>query len=594
MHARIGLRQPYSRNNRNNEEISMPKPMTKPYEDWHDRVSKPQYEMAAWEKDIPVTARDGTQLYVDVCRPKAEGKFPALFSMSPYGKDIQHLAPPAGRESDYTRGTGGIESGMTDYFVPRGYVHVHGDPRGIERSGGTYSHFGEAEQQDGADIVEWIARQPWCNGNVGMLGMSYFAKNQMLVATQQPPHLKAIFVHDGYTDMYRHMAYHGGIFNFGFYNHIWRLFPTSTTQPVSKNLFSPEEYQRKLEALRQDRDLRGYPYLYKLTINPEYNPLMLDMLLHPFDDDYHKERSAYVDFDKINIPVFIVSRWSAWAIHLPGAIDAFYNLSVPRKMVITETSWEGGFGRPWYENHDLVLRWYDHFLKGNDTGVMDEAPVRYFVKGTNQWKTSENWPPAGTSYTKFYLHEKGGLSMQPQTPHERPSRFRNEPWQAPGQTSNNVTFTSAPMAQDLEISGPLALHFWASIDSDDCNWFVQVRDVAPDATTSIVSKGWLKASHRELDEEKSTPERPYHKHIRRLETRPNEIYPYQIDIRDTAHVFRPGHRIQVLIKGQDSPWEDFAIWYHVNNMVETEHTIVHDSRYPSQLLVPVVQASSQP
>jgi len=133
--------------------------------------------------------------------------------------------PPVGRESDYTRGTGGIESGMTDYFVPRGYVHVHGDPRGIGRSGGKYLHFGEQEQQDGHDLIEWIARQPWCNGNVGMLGMSYFAVNQLLVATQRPPSLKAIFVHDGYTDMYRQLAYHGGIFNFGFYQHIWRLFP---------------------------------------------------------------------------------------------------------------------------------------------------------------------------------------------------------------------------------------------------------------------------------------------------------------------------------------------------------------------------------
>lgn len=565
--------------------------MVKLYEDWHENLSKAQYEMGAWEKQVPVTARDGTQLYVDVCRPKAAGKFPALLSMSPYGREIQHLAPPAGRESDYTRGTGGIESGMTDYFVPRGYVHVHGDPRGIGRSGGDYTHFGEQEQQDGADMIEWIAAQPWCDGNVGMLGMSYFAKSQWLVASQQPPHLKAIFIHDGYTDTYRHMAYHGGIFNYGFYHHIWRLFPTSTTQPMSKKLFSPEEYERKLEELRQDKDIRTYPYLYKLTINPEYNPLLLDLLLHPFDGPFYQERSAYPDFDKIKIPVFLVSRWSAWAIHLPGAIQAFNALKVPRKMVITETPWEGGFGRPWYENHDLVLRWYDHWLKGIDNGVMDEPPVKIFVKGINTWRSEQEWPLARVQYVKYYLHEGGALSTLPQMPHERHSRFRNETWQAPGKTSPCLTYTTEPVATDTEISGPIAFHFWASLSEADANWFVQVRDVAPDGTASIVSKGWLKASHRELDEQLSTAERPYHKHLRRLETKPNEIYAYAIDIKDTSYVFTEGHRIQLLIKGQDSPWEDFAIWYHVTNATETEHTIYSDARYSSHLLMPVVPAS---
>ncbi|MBI4969052.1 MAG: CocE/NonD family hydrolase [Rhodospirillales bacterium] len=567
--------------------------MTKPklYEDWKNMVSQPIHEMGEWEIEVPVTARDGTQLYVDIRRPKTPGRYPALFSMSPYGREIQHLAPPAGRESDYTRGTGGIESGMTDFFVPRGYVHVHGDPRGIGRSGGSYSHFGEDEQKDGADIVEWIARQPWCNGKVGMLGMSYFAVNQLLVASQQPPSLKAIFVHDGYTDMYRQLAYHGGLFNFGFYQHIWRLFPTSTTRPMALDSMPAEEYRQGLERIRKDRDFRGYPYLYKLTINAENNPLMLDLLLRPFDGPFYQERSAYPDYDKIKIPVFLLSRWSAWAIHLPGAIDAFDKLKTERRMVITETSWEGGFGRPWYENHDLVLRWYDHWLKGNDTGVLDEAPVRYFVKGVNLWQNSACWPPAGIAYQPFYLHEQGGLSTTPPIPHERPSRFRNEPWQPPGKMSNSLTFTTAPMAEAMAIAGPLALHFWASLSSDDANWFIQVRDVAPNGTASIVSKGWLKASHRELDPNRSTPERPYHKHERRLETRPGEIYPYQIDIRDCAHAFRPGHRMQVLVKGQDSPWEDFAIWYHVNNMIETEHTIYHDSRCPSHLLVPLTPAS---
>jgi predicted acyl esterase len=567
--------------------------MAKPYDDWRERLSKPEYEMGEWEKEIPLSARDGTQLYVDVRRPAAEGKFPALLSLSPYGREIQHLAPPAGRESDYTRGTGGIESGMTDYFVPRGYVHVHGDPRGIARSGGDYTHFGLSEQQDGADMIEWIAAQPWCDGNVGMLGMSYFATAQLGTAIQQPPHLKAIFVHDGYTDMYRHLAYHGGIFNFGFYQHIWRLFPTSTTQPISKQDFTAKKYEKRLAELRQDKDIRTYPYLYKLTINPEYNPLMLDLLLHPFDGPFYHERSYYPHFDKIKIPTFLLSRWSAFAIHLPGAIDANAALKVPHRMLITETSWEGGFGRPWYENHDHVLRWYDHWLKGNDTGVMDEAPVKIFVKGINQWRDEDAWPPKRIEWTKYFLHEKGGLSTQPQIPHERPSRFTNDPWQAPGGSSPNVTFTTPPFEADTEFCGPIGFHFWGSIDAGDCNWFVQLFDIAPDDTRALITRGWLKASHRELDEAKAPPERPYHKHTFFNDTATTEIYTYSIDIRDTATVFRTGHRMQLLIKGQDSPWEDFLIWYHVNNATETEHTIHHDTAHPSHLLMPLNSATNR-
>ena len=149
---------------------------------WREKLSPPAYEVGQWERDVPISARDGTQLYADVCRPRGPGQFPALMSMSAYGKDVQRLPIPVGGASDYSRGTGVIESGMSDYFVSRGYAHVILDPRGIGRSGGEYDMQGYKEQQDGYDGIEWIASQPWCDGNVGMLGMSYYACIQYLVA----------------------------------------------------------------------------------------------------------------------------------------------------------------------------------------------------------------------------------------------------------------------------------------------------------------------------------------------------------------------------------------------------------------------------
>jgi predicted acyl esterase len=560
--------------------------------DWHEQLSRPQYEPSAWERDVPIVARDGTRLYADVCRPRAAGRFPALMSMSGYGKDVQRLPVPVGGASDYSRGTGGIESGISDYFVSRGYAHVILDPRGVGRSEGEYDLQGLREQQDGYDGIEWIAAQPWCDGNVGMLGMSYFACIQYLVAAQQPPHLKAIFAHDGFTDWYRHNYYQGGIFLWGKAQHIWRLYDTHTTRTLSERNMPREEFERRVRALREDPSIQAYPYLWKLTNNAQNNPMLLDLLLHPLDGPFHWERSASRVFDRIRIPVFLLSRWSAWAIHLPGAIEAFEKLSVPRRLVITETPWEGGFGRPWHENHDLVLRWYDHWLKGIDNGVMDEAPVKIFVRGTNAWRDEQKWPLARTRWVKLYLREGGRLDDTPPLPHERTDSFVNQPWQQAGSASPCLTYATAPLAADTEYTGPHALYLHADLSGGDANWIVVLYDVAPDGSRTQVTKGWLKASHRETDAERSRPERPYHPHTRAVPVAPGEVEEYAIEIRDSSYVFRKGHRLQLLIRGQSSPWEDFAIFFHLNIMEAVRHRVHHTQRHPSHLLLPLVETES--
>lgn len=554
--------------------------------DWHELVSQPKYEMKL-EEDIPITARDGTQLWADVYRPDAEGKFPALISLSPYGKDTQKLPCPPGA-SDYTRGTGGHESGMEDYFATRGYVNVKADYRGVGNSGGEYSHFGTKQAEDGYDIIEWAAEQPWCNGNVGMLGMSWWATIQYLVAAQQPPHLKAIFAHDAYTDEYRQCAYHGGIFNFGFYHHVWRLIHTHTTEPMSKKEFSSEQLEKMLEDLKNNEDIRSYPYMYKLTTHPEPNPLMLDFLLHPYDGPFYWERSAYTKYDRIKVPCYFVTRWNGWVIHLPGVIDGYLNVNVPKKLTVTVTAWEGGFDRPWHENHDIVLRWYDHWLKGIDTGITEEPPIRIFVQGINQWRYEEEWPLARTKWTKFYLRQGGFLSEEMPTWNEGQESFTHIPWLKPGEKAPCVKYTTEPFAEDMEVTGPIALYFHASLTTEDANWIVHIEDIAPDGSETVISKGWLKASHRELDESKSKPYKPFHPHTRSLPIAPGRIYEYAIDIRETSNVFKAGHKLQLVIKGQDAPWDDFFIFYHVTNMKQTQHTIYHTPEYASYLVLPVI------
>lgn len=554
--------------------------------DWHELVSQPKYEVKL-EEDLVIIARDGTRLWADVYRPDAEGKFPALLSISPYGKDTQKLPCPLGA-SDYTRGTGGHESGIEDYFVTRGYVNVKADVRGVGNSGGEYCHFGTKWAEDGYDIIEWIAEQPWCDGNVGMLGMSWWAVPQYLVAAQQPPHLKAIFAHEAYTDEYRHCAYHGGIFNFGFYHHIWRLIHTHMTRPMSEKEFSKEELEEKLNQLKNSYDIQTYPYMWKLITHPEVNPLMLDLLLHPYDGTFYWERSAYTKYDKIKVPCYFLTRWNAWAIHLPGNIDGYLNANVPKKLTITTTAWEGGFDRPWHENHDIVLRWYDHWLKGIDTGILDEPPIKILVQGINQWRYEEEWPLARTKWTKFYLRQGGLLAETPPTWNEGSDGFVNVPWPKPGDKAPCVKYVTEPFAEDVEITGPIALYFHASLTTEDANWMVDIKDIDSNGSETMISKGWLKASHRELDESKSKPHKPYHPHTRSLPAVPRRIYEYAIDVRDTSNVFKAGHRLQLVIKGQDAPWDDFMIWFHVSNMKETRHTIYHTPEYASYLLLPII------
>jgi uncharacterized protein len=203
------------------------------------------------ERDQYVKMRDGIKIAVDIYRPLGKGKFPALLSMSPYSKTAQDV-------TEYPRRFGmngelaGMEAGDSRFFVSKGYAHIIADVRGTCKSEGEYLNmFSEKEQQDGYDLVEWIAQQSWSNSNVGMIGISYFAVIQYLVAAQQPPHLKAIFPFDGWGDLYRDIIYHGGIpsvFACGLQKEIF----ANKNVSVSKQMYSEDELDRRVKGLLKD------------------------------------------------------------------------------------------------------------------------------------------------------------------------------------------------------------------------------------------------------------------------------------------------------------------------------------------------------
>jgi predicted acyl esterase len=548
--------------------------------------SKPVYPMTS-EKNISVPMRDGTRLSINFFRPQAEGKFPVLLAYSPYGKEVQSISmqpqPPTS-----VRWRGYLEAGNSEYIVSRGYVHIIADIRGTGQSEGTcHNLLSKQEAEDGYDLIEWIAQQPWCDGNVGMMGISYFAMTQMIVAAEQPPHLKAIFPYDTPADIYRHGLYDGGILSL-FYMNLWPLLSARDFVSDMVRKVPPHELKRLVEEAQKEPDMMSKPETFSILLNPRMNPLFFDFLVNPLDGPFYWERSAYTKYDKIKIPVYCGSGWYAYRyIHLLGAFANFNGLSGPKELIIGPPT---ALERPFHQYHDVIIRWFDHWLKGIDTGIMNEPPIKLFVRGTDQWRYENEWPLSRTKWTKYYLRSWGRLTLEP----EEWINISPDCYAQPPLTVTNsiqsLTYVTAPMKEDTEVTGPMALYLYASISSKDTNWIVTLKDVGQDATEVELTRGWLKASHRALDIDKSKPYQPYHTHTKPEPITPGEIYEYAIEIRPTSNVFKTGHRIKLEIMSADLPGKTIFEPDHLNSSHTTIHYIYHDKKYDSSLLLPIIRS----
>lgn len=568
------------------------------------KISEPVYEIKE-QRDIYIPMRDGVRLAADIYRPDNEGKFPALLALAPYGKELQRLQftfPPQARPSHLWDGC--IEAGNTSYIVPRGYVHVVADIRGTGYSEGKYAGFmdigGGKIGEDGYDLVEWIARQPWCNGNVGMAGVSYYASAQVLVAGEQPPSLKAIFPIGGHYDVYT-MNYHGGI--------LW-LMPRAAMEGrggdsgIARNnvhsammdKLSEEEFERIVQERLNDPDIMSYPNLYHLLKYPQGREVFLDIVLNPLNGPFYTENQPASRFAKINIPVYTGNNWGRpWSVR--DSIDCYNEVKGPKKITFQPSP--PMQERPYHELHDLMIRWYDYWLKGIDNGIMDEPPITIFMEGSNEWRHVEEWPPAAVNLTKFYLRTHEKLSLDPESFNTEvvpPDGF----YQAPLTVSDNVqsvTYKTSPLLEEIEVAGDTALNIFAAIDNEDTNWMVKLYDVEPSGKKVLFSTGWLKATHREIDENKSTPGHPYHPHTKAEPVKPHEIYEYQIYTGPVARVFKKGHYIEIVIKNIESPFEpELALLppdgFHLNTSRPVTHKIYRDKNYPSHLILPIVSKNS--
>jgi len=557
----------------------------------NEQPGKPAYKMKV-EKNVYVPMRDGVRMAVDIFRPDAPGKFPALFALSPYGKGIQTLPIPQQPESEYAPQyktsiwDGNIEAGDTEYIVSRGYAHVIGDLRGMgESEGEAVGAFPKTEGEDGHDLVEWIAQQPWCDGNVGGVGMSYFGYMQVKVALEKPPHLKAIapfFFHDfaatpptGIINSFWQGLYDGRDGTSGFA-------PKNVVSALVRNL-PKSDLDRLVEEGLNNRDLMYDSRLWKILKYPTKNPPFFDILLRSLNPDYF-EKQAPPNYDEIKIPV-LLGGFGATA-----GFSLYQQLKSPKKIVMWSA--EEYEPRPWKTGIDIVMRWYDHWLKGIDNGIMDEPPVKLFVMGANQWRYEKEWPLSRAEWSEYYLRSWERLSPEPETDSYFPDCYVQEPIFVSARRGS-VQYLSSPLPEDTEVTGPVIVYLYASIDQDDTNWRVRLTDVdengAETTWPSPLGQAWLRASYRNIDESKSTPNRPFYTGKPEPAV-PGQIYEYVFMMPEICNVFKAGHRIKLEISSMNSGRDPDA---HSSSYVlsisrETLHKIYRDGEHRSRILLPVI------
>ena len=552
-------------------------------------AANPDYPITL-EKNVDVLMRDGARLKADVFRPDGDGKFPAILNLGPYQKDKLWIVPETLAEAPNEWMN--WETVNPKWWVPRGYAAVRVDGRGTGKSPGHCEPWSLAEAVDLYDAIEWVAAQPWCNGNVGLLGISYFAINQWFAANLEPPSLKAIIPWEGFADLYRDALYHGGILN----------------------LFMTNWYTAHLLHHVLGRASQQLPDGWQ--VNTLYFWLHNNL-------DSGAFRGAQAQWDKINVPMFSVGNWSGMGLHLRGNTEAFMRAATPHKKLRIHL---GSHVHPFYteDGRRDQIRFFDYWLKGIDNGVMDEPPVKLAIrKGGDAfaWRHEREWPLARTRWTKFYLdlsrQPDEGVAQAGTLDAKKPAEVASLTYAASslgtmGSTSAassqvlgggikpgmGVALETPPLAADTEVTGPLAAVLWVSSSTEDMDLFLTLRNFDPAGKEVMetgqqgapvpVAKGWLRVSHRELDPELSRPWRPYHRHVRRLYLTPGEIVRVEVEIWPTSMVFQKGHRIRLDIQPRDGVGSAHYMHYHADYNSGATNTIYAGGGMDSYLLLPVI------
>lgn len=468
------------------------------------------------DRDVAVTLRDGTTVYADVYMPSGDSAVPAVLVWSPYGKQggfwtYDMFPQRAGVAQEATSGLEKFEGPDPAFWCAHGYAIVNVDPRGAFESQGRGQFFSAQEADDGYDVVEWIATQPWCTGAVAMAGNSWLAAMQWRIAAQRPPHLVAIAPWEGFTDIYRDLTCRGGI-----PEHVF-------VETLVANNFGRHQVEDAVAMTQESA----------------------------FIDDYW--RSKIADIEAIDVPAYVVASWTN-PLHVRGTLDAFSRLDPRRSWLRVHNSLE------WpdqYANEDDLLRFFDYTAKRHDNDWPLTPRVRLAVLdpgGTDIGCRPENeWPLARAVQQSLYLDAKTG-ELSPTAPSSESS--------VEFDAAQGIAAFRASFSEDVELTGPMAVHAFICTDSAadvDLYVFVRKLDAAGEPLLAYLpmgvplpgAKGQLRASHRELDSAIASDLVPVHRHKALQPLSPHEVVSVDIPIWPLAMRWHAGELLELLISTQD-------------------------------------------
>jgi uncharacterized protein len=566
--------------------------------------------------DVPMKTRDGVTLYADIYRPKDEGKFPVIMMRTPYDKSVGWAVGPAYEVATH------------------GYIVVVQDVRGRYTSEGEWYPF-RHEVEDGYDAVEWAAALPFSNGKVGMIGGSYVGATQMLAAIGHPPHLAGICpvvtasnYHDGWT-------YQSGALEQWFdqnwatqlaTNTLWRMIAKDTNALQGANVLPLTQYPAFNYA--------ALPAGAEATA--QIAPYYLDWLAHPSYDDYWKKWSIEEHFSDIQVPALHIGGW--YDIFLTGTLRNYIGIKAHGgtdaarngQRLLIQIGGHAGFGRRIgdvefgdealkFPSTQVVLDWYDYLFKGAQNEFSTEGsgiPVHVFVMGANAYHQESDWPPPQAKTTRYFLHSAGsanslrgdgGLSLTP--PKNEPAdKFTYDPAnpvttiggslccdaehyepgprdQRADENRNDVlVYSTKPLAEDMEVTGPVTLEVWAKSSAVDTDFTAKLVDVSPDGFAMNLADGILRMRYRDSQEKPAL-------------MNPNQVYKVSVDLGATGNVFKKGHILRLEVSSSNFPRFDRnlntgAVQATSRQFIAATSTILHDTEHPSALLVPVIPAGA--
>jgi len=525
-----------------------------------------------------VTMSDGVKLAMRVYGPASE-KRPILLAASPYRFD----------NDDVPETTTFLwkETGPIDWYVERGFTYVHLDVRGTGRSEGEYEFLGSRERRDLYEVIEWIAQQPWSTGKIGGIGHSYYAASQWCMAAERPPHLSCIAPYDGGVDIYRQWTYHGGI-QCEFNTTWWH----GNVRPINLNPFAADAVKRDI---------------------PLDLPRTLSM--HPLIDQFWKDRDFASQLDGCKVPVLSFGIWSKPELHLPGNLEGFNRVCGPKRLFISGaanvSAAQAQFeSESFHEKH--LLPFYERFLKGVETEFDALSPVTFEMREATQIVEANTWPPKTREHKLFLSGEKAKAanSLNDGSLDEKASNggtnetsydYPDAKWalgnveftqHGPNPTSLNLTFSSPPLEEALDVVGYPTLRLFMSSSRNDIDVIAKLVEVPASVESGqpkILSKGWLRASHRAILDRRFGI-RYKHEQLELLE--PEQIYELELSLTPLGHRFLRGSRIRLDLSCADSAITD-TIFTHTftPNTVGTD-TVHHSSVRESCLNLPILLAES--